>query len=145
MANVIYRGPAEREPETINIPVVGAYACGIAVKRNASNQAEVAANPTGRVFILGNRRFLGQAITTPYQALETGVQYRVEVDQEYYVQLAAAAYTVGQEITVGAGGVFKAAAAGDIVVAVFDEKTNRTLSAQGFGDVVIVNSYVKAA
>lgn len=61
------------------------------------------------------------------------------------MRLVAAAYTVGQELTVGAGGVFKAAVAGDIVVATFDEKVGRTLSAQGFADVVIVNSYAKPA
>jgi hypothetical protein len=32
MANVIYRGPVEREPETINLLVAAAYNPGIAVK-----------------------------------------------------------------------------------------------------------------
>nr|WP_310616685.1 hypothetical protein [Pantoea cypripedii] len=145
MPHVIYRGPVEREPETLNLPVAGAYAPGVVVKKNTTGGVTVAADPTGRLLILGNRRFLGQDITTAYAASETGVQYRAEVDQEYYVQLAAAAYTVGQELTVGAGGVLKAAAAGDIVVATFDEAAARTLTAQGFADVVIVNSYTKPA
>ncbi|WP_313687033.1 hypothetical protein [Pantoea sp.] len=145
MPHVIYRGPVEREPETLNLPVAGAYVPGVVVKKNTTGGVTVAANPTGRLLILGNRRFLGQDITTAYAASETGVQYRAEVDQEYYVQLAAAAYTVGQELTVGAGGVFAAAAEGDIVVATFDEAAARTLTAQGFGDVVIVNSYTKPA
>lgn len=144
MAHVIYRGPAEREPETINIPVAGAYLPGVAVKRNTSNQAVAATDATGRNFILGNRRFIGQAIDTAYATGDTGVLYRVEVDQEYNVQLVAAAYTIGQELTIGAGGVFKAAATGNVVYATFDEKAGRTLAAQGFGDVVIVNAYVKA-
>ncbi len=145
MPHVIYRGPVEREPETINLNVATALSPGVVVKKNTSGGVSVATDPTGRLLILSNRRFLGQDINTAYAAGETGVQYRVEVDQEYYVQLAAAAYTIGQELTVGAGGVLKAAAAGDIVVATFDEKTARTLSAQGFADVVIVNSYTKPA
>ncbi|MGA9606523.1 MAG: hypothetical protein WBR21_05825 [Rouxiella badensis] len=145
MPHVIYRGPVEREPETITLNVATALSPGVVVKKNTNGGVSVAADPTGRLLILSNRRFLGQDINTAYAAGETGVQYRVEVDQEYYVQLAAAAYTIGQELTVGAGGVLKAATAGDIVVATFDEKAARTLTAQGFADVVIVNSYTKPA
>lgn len=143
VAHVIYRGPVEREPETINVQIATALTPGVAVKKLTAN-ATVAADAKGRIFILGNRRFYGQTIDTAYAANETAVLYRAEPDQEYYVQLAAAAYTIGQELTVGAAGVFKAAAAGDVVIAFFDEKANRTLSAQGFGDVVIANAYVKA-
>nr|UVX56649.1 MAG: protein of unknown function DUF2190 [Bacteriophage sp.] len=143
VAHVIYRGPVEREPETINVQIATALTPGVAVKKLAAN-ATVATDAKGRIFILGNRRFYGQTIDTAYAANETAVLYRAEPDQEYYVQLAAAAYTIGQELTVGAAGVFKAAASGDVVIAFFDEKANRTLSAQGFGDVVIANAYVKA-
>lgn len=145
MAHVIYRGPVEREPETLNLQVTAALKPGVAVKRTAENKVSAAADAKGRILILSNRRFYGQSIETPYEADETGVQYRVEQDQEYYVQLAAGAYTVDHELTVGAGGVFKAAQAGDVVCATFDEKSGRTLSAQGFADIVIINSYVKAA
>lgn len=145
VAHVIYRGPAEREPETINLPVSGDYLPGVVVKKNTASGVTVATDATGRLLILGNRRFIGQDINTAYAANETGVQYRVEVDQEYNVRLAAAAYTIGQELTVGAGGVLKSASAGDIVVATFDEKAGRTLAVAGFADVVIVNSYVKPA
>lgn len=143
VAHVIYRGPVEREPETINVQISTALTPGVAVKKLAA-KATVAADAKGRIFILGNRRFYGQTIDTAYAADETAVLYRSEPEQEYYVQLVAAAYTIGQELTVGAGGVFKAAAAGDVVLATFDEKANRTLAAQGFGDIVIVNAYVKA-
>ncbi|NOJ91328.1 hypothetical protein HNV26_38015, partial [Myxococcus xanthus] len=55
------------------------------------------------------------------------------------------AYTVGEELTVGAGGVFKAAATGNQVIATFDEKAGRTLAAEGFADVVILSTpYAKA-
>ncbi|MFP2504631.1 hypothetical protein M975_1887 [Buttiauxella brennerae ATCC 51605] len=144
VANVIYRGPVEREPETINLPVTAASTPGIAVKI-ASGKLAASTDATGRWLILGNRRFSGQTIDTAYAANETGVAYRVEGEQEYNVRLAAAAYTVGQEITIGAGGVFKAAATGNQVIATFDEKAGRTLAAEGFGDVVILSTpYAKA-
>ena len=94
MANVIYRGPVEREPETINLPVASALNPGVAVVISAGK------------------------LTT---------------------------YTVGQELTIGTGGVFKAAATGNQVVATFDEKAGRTLAAEGFADVVILSTpYAKA-
>ena len=48
-------------------------------------------------------------------------------------------------VTIGTGGVFKAAATGNQVVATFDEKAGRTLAAEGFADVVILSTpYAKA-
>lgn len=58
MANVIYRGPVEREPETINLPVAAALNPGVAVKVSSGKLA-AAADTTGRWLILGNRRFIG--------------------------------------------------------------------------------------
>jgi hypothetical protein len=97
MANVIYRGPVEREPETINLPVAAALNPGVAVKIAPANG--------------GSRRYY-RALAHPRQpsfhrpgnhhcirSNETGVGYRVEGEQEYNVRLAAAAYTVGQELT----------------------------------------------
>lgn len=52
MANVIYRGPVEREPETINLPVAAALNPGVAVKV-ASGKLAAAADTTGRWLILG--------------------------------------------------------------------------------------------
>jgi len=143
VAHVIYRGPVEREPETINLPVGAALVPGVIVKSSGTALA-VATAATGRNFILGNRRFVGQAISTAYASGETAVAFRLEPEQEYYAQLAAAAYTVGQELTVGAGGVLAAAASGNTVLFYFDEKAGRTLAAQGFADVVVANAYVKA-
>jgi hypothetical protein len=114
----------------------------VAVKRSG-NELVAATAGTGRNLLLGNRRFYGQDILTAYADEETAVAYRLEPEQEYYAQLAAAAYTRGQELTIGAGGVLVAAATTNVVVAYFDE-ADRTLSAQGFADIVIANSYVKA-
>ncbi len=60
MANVIYRGPVEREPETINLPVSSALNPGIAVIISAGKLTSTG-TPVGRWFILGNRRFIGRA------------------------------------------------------------------------------------
>lgn len=141
MANVIYRGPAEREPETINLPVTAALIPGSFVKRSG-NTLVAATVGTGRNFILGNKRFNGQAISTAYGTTDTAVAFRLEVEQEYNARLAAAAYTRGQELTIGAGGLLVAAATTNVVVAFFDE-ADRTLGATGFADVVIANQYIK--
>ena len=140
--NVTYRGPCEREPETINLPVTTGLIPGVAVKR--SGDTFVAATVgTGRNFLLGNRRQYGQDISTAYLANETAEGYRLEPEQEYTARLAAAAYTRGQELTIGAGGVWVAAATTNVVLAFFDE-ADRTLGAVGPADVVIANAYVKA-
>lgn len=140
--NVTYRGPCEREPETINLPVTTGLIPGVAVKRSG-NTFVAATVGTGRNFILGNRRQYGQDISTAYLANETAEGYRLEPEQEYTARLAAAAYTRGQELTIGAGGVWVAAATTNVVLAYFDE-ADRTLSAVGPADVVIANAYVKA-
>lgn len=140
MANVIYRGPVEREPETLNIAVTGAYLPGVAV---VTSTGTVAADGLGRFGILSNRRMLGQDIDTAYAADETGIVYRVEPEQEYQVRTSAAAYTAGQELTVTTAGVFKAAASGEAVVAVCDG-AKTTTSGSPFLDIVIVSRYIKA-
>lgn len=133
-SHVIYRGPVEREPETINLKVAAALKPGVAVTITGGKLAALA-NAKGRVLILSNRRFYGQAIDTAYEADETAVAYRVEGEQEYNVQLKAAAYKYGDPLTIGAGGVFEAAGA-NLVVAFFDEK-DRTVAAGEYGDIVI--------
>lgn len=140
--NVTYRGPCEREPETINLPVTTGLIPGVAVKRSG-NTFVAATVGTGRNFLLGNRRQYGQDISTAYLANETAEGYRLEPEQEYTARLAAAAYTRGQELTIGAGGVWVAAATTNVVLAFFDE-ADRTLGAVGPADVVIANAYVKA-
>lgn len=143
VANVIYRGPAEREPETAMVNTAAGYYPGTPVTYSNGGIATQAATAKGHWGILGNSRFIGQAIDTPYGVGDSAVVYRVEGEQEYTARLAAAAYTPAQELTISAG-TFKAAAAGDVVVAVFDEKGSRTLSAVGFADIILLSfPYVK--
>ena len=143
VANVIYRGPAEREPETKNDKTMAAALVpGVAVKESGTTYVAATVG-TGRNLLLGNRRQYGQDINTAYAVGETGEVYRMEPEQEYTARLAAAAYTKGQELTIGAGGVWVAAVSTSIVLAFFDE-ADRTLAAVGPADIVIANAYVKA-
>lgn len=141
---VIYRGPISNEPQVIDLPLVGAYLPGTMVNITPGNRFTAATTGTGRILILSNRRFIGQDIRTAYAANETGVAYCLLPEQQYSAQVASATYTRGQELTVGAGGVLKAAAAGDIVNFFFDRTTDDISAAQGFADVVVANFYTKA-
>lgn len=144
VANVIYRGPVEREPETINFPVAGAYLPGIVVGKVA-DELVAADDATSRLLILSNRRFMGQDIDTAYVAGDTGVAYRAESDQEYQARFSAGTYAQGDELTVDADSRFAAASAGSVVVAFYDGQ-GATLEAGDLDDIVIAtNSYVQGA
>lgn len=144
MANTIYRGPAEREPETITLPVGGPFYPGTVVTYSNGTTAVSATAAALRWGILCNNRFIGQSIQEPFATGDTVSVYRVEGEQEYYARMEAGSYNAGQELTIGTGGAFKAAATGNRVVATFDEQKARTLSAVGFGDIVILSTpYVK--
>jgi hypothetical protein len=97
----------------------------------------------GRLFILGNRQFYEQDDVTAYASGDTGILYRLEVEQNYRAIFAAATYTDGQELTINSSGQFAAAATTNRVIAFFDQ-AGATLSANDLGELVIANSYVKA-
>lgn len=142
MANVIYRGPVEREAETLNLPVTGAYLPGTFVTKAATGKVVTATSGTGRLLLLSNPRFLERDIDTAYAADETGIQYRIEPEQEYYARAAIGNYADQAELTVNGSGVLAAATSGDAVVAFVDGAVN--LTAAGFMDVVIASRYIKA-
>lgn len=143
MANVIYRGPAEREPETLNLPVTGAYLPGTFVRKAATGKVVTAADATGRLLLLSNPRYLERDINTAYAADETGIQYRLEPEQEYQALAAIGNYADQAELTVNASGQLAAATTGDIVVAFADGAKN--LTGVGFLDFVVANAYTKPA
>ncbi len=142
MANVIYRGPVEREAETLNLPVTGAYLPGTFVTKASTGSVVTATSGTGRLLLLSNPRFLERDIDTAYAAGETGIQYRIEPEQEYYARAVIGNYADQAELTVTADGVLAAATSGDAVVAFVDGAIN--LVAAGFMDVVIASRYIKA-
>lgn len=143
MANVIYRGPIAREPQTINLPVAGAYLPGTFVTSDGEEFTQAAA-ATGRLLLLSNRRFYDQGPDDAYEAGETGVAYRIEPDQEYTAAMAAGTYAHGDELTVNASGQLAAAATGDLVIAYVDG-AGGTLEAGDRYDVVIADTYTVPA
>lgn len=144
VANVIYRGPVDREPQTVNLPVAGAYLPGFFVKENGSGQLARAVDAIGRLMLLSNRRFYDQDLETAYAAGETGVAYRLRPDDEFQAQFAGGTYARGDELTVDSNGRLAAAVATDIVVAIYDG-AGATLTTGDFDDCVIANQYVKPA
>lgn len=143
MANTIFRGQTENEAKTLNLQVTGAYLPGTFVKKDATGKAVTATDGTGRLLLLSNPRYLERDITTAYAADETGIQYRLEPEQEYQAIAVLGNYADQAELTVNANGQLAAATTGAVVVAFVDGAKNIT-DATGFLDIVIANSYVKA-
>lgn len=145
IANRVYRGPNEREPETLSKTVTGALLPATFVTVGSTAFAQ-ATSGTGRLAILGNRDMYDQDLDTAYTSGNMGIAYRLRPDDEFQAAMAAATYTFGQELTVSAAGRLAAAASGNVVVAFFDDKTQAgvALAAGTRADIVIANSYMKA-
>lgn len=148
--NVIYRGPITDEPETINLPVAGAYLPGILVVASAAALTQaVAANADDQLYILSNNRFVGQDVITAYASGDTAVAYETAPGQKYQAQMAAGTYALGDRLTVDANGRLAAAtgiaatttvAAANIVVAYCSQAG--TFSAGDLADVTIANRVI---
>lgn len=144
MANTIYRGPIANEPETVNLPVAGAYLPGIFVTENGSTlTVATSANNEDEVLILSNVRFKDQALGDAYASGDTGIAYRPRPGEVYQARLAAATFAYGDPLAVGASGYLEAAALNDVVVAFF-AGTAGAKTAGELDDVRIANSFVKA-
>jgi hypothetical protein len=143
MANVIFRGPVSREPETINLPVAGAYLPGTFVTSDGEELTQATVG-SGRLLLLGNRRFYDQGPLGAYEAEETAVAYRLEPEHEYQAAMAAGTYAFGAPLTVGAAGRLTAATAETVVVAYFDQ-AGGTLTAGALADVVIARGHTVPA
>lgn len=147
--NRIYRGPAERDPETVSgKTVAGAYLPGTFVAEGATTltQATIGSTPFPR--LLSNRDFYstGQFDTVDpllvaYASGDSAVAYKVEPGQTYQAAVAAATYAWGTELTIGAAGRLLAATTGQVVVAF-----SRYVGARAAGDLIdveIANFYAK--
>lgn len=151
MPNRVYRGPADRQPKTLsNRTVNGALLPCTFVTVNATQFSQATAVSGGRLALLANRDFYGtdfansnDPLLTAYTSGDTGVACILEPGHEYQVALAAATYTNGQELTVGASGRLTAAASGNVVAAYYDGATGAK-SAGDLGDVIIAPFYTKA-
>ena len=144
--NVIYRGPIKDEPETVSDKTVaGAYLPGVLVTESASAlTVATGANIEDDLLVLSNRRFAGQDVATAYTSGDTGVAYRPRPGEIYQVRVAATTYAKGDPLTVGASGYLEDAAAGERVLAFFED-TPGAFSAGDLADVRIANSFNIAA
>lgn len=143
MPNVIYRGPADRQPTTVNLPVGGAYKPGIFVTEGASSLTQ-ATSGAGRLRLLSNREFAGQDIDSAYANGDTGVAYILEPGQRYQARVAAGTYAKGDKLTVNSSGYLAAVGDGETVVAYFDGAPG-SYSAGDFADIEIANSFTTPA
>ena len=110
MPKVIYRGPAGQIPSTLNLPIAAALTPGLAVVSDGS-QLSAANDASAEVMILGLNLHLGQGVDQAYESGNTAVAHLMESGQLYLVRLAAGTYSMGQALSVGAGGLFEAAGA----------------------------------
>lgn len=143
--NRIFRGPIGREPETVNLPVAGAYLPGIMVTEDGTNLTiATAADNEGDLLALSNVEFKDQDLATAYASGDTGVAYRLQPNDIVQARMAAATYAVGDPLAVGASGYLAAAAAGDVVRAYFAGVAGAK-TAGALEDVRWANAFVKSA
>ena len=120
--NLIFRGPIGREPESLNLPVAGAYLPGILVTESgAALTVATAADMTEELLVLSNIDFKDQDIATAYTSGDTGKAYRPESGQVFQVRLAGATYAKGAPLTIGASGYLTAAGDEAVIYAYFDD------------------------
>ncbi len=139
--NVIYRGPIDRQPRTINLPVTGALLPGTFVENTATALAQITTALAKRPLVLGVVDFADQTIADAYVSGDTGVAYEPQPGDVFQCALAAATYAKNAPLKISAAGRLAAATtAGDIVVAFFDD-TPGAYAAGALADVIIANSY----
>ena len=141
--NVIFRGPAERQPRSTSKPVTGALLPGTMVEETATNLIQLTTAIDKRPLVLINSDFLGQDLVTAYTAGDTGIAFEPGVNDRFQIALAAATYTANQPLTIAAAGRLAAAATTNPIVAYFAD-TPGVFTAGQLADVVWANSSAKA-
>ena len=152
MANRIYTGPTSRQPNTISDKTCAAALLpGTWVSVLIGTVAQATAPTAVRLALLADRDYysLGQLdsvdpLKLAYASGDTAVAYVPEIGQSYMAAVAAATYTNGQELTVGAAGRLVAAASTNVVVAYYDGPNSVARSAGDLVDIVIAPFYTKA-
>lgn len=142
--NVIYRGPIDKQPRTIQKEVAGAYLPGTFVEETATTLAQITTALAKLPLLLGNADYAGQDIATAYTSGDTGVAYELERGQVYQAALAAATYAKDAPLTIAASGRLAAATTGTKVVAFFSD-TPGAYTAGQLADVVIADGYIVPA
>lgn len=134
----IFRGPNRRQPETVNLPVAGAYTPGILVVSDGSQLTQaVVADATNELHVLSNVEFSTQTIATAYTSGDTGIAYSPVPGDMYQCQVAAATYAVGDALTLNASGQLVGAGLDQPIVAYCQEAG--TFTAGQLMDVSIAN------
>ncbi|MBS8227109.1 hypothetical protein [Vannielia litorea] len=134
----IYRGPSRAQPETVNLPLAGAYTPGeLMVSDGAELTRAVAADALNELFVLTNLEFNNQTISTAYASGDTGAAYQAVPGQTYQVRMAAGTYAVGAALTVDANGRLAAVSTDEPIVAYC--KQAGTFSAGDLADAVIAD------
>lgn len=145
MANVIWRGPVHlAQPDSRTAKTGASILPGLAVVLTAG-VFQLAATSKVDFFIMHNRAYIGETVDTAIPSGETGEAFKPADQYEFNVRFAAATYAPGAVLSI-ASGQFKAAVAGEVAVAVFDEAASRAIAANGLGDIrILANSYVVPA
>jgi len=141
-AHKIYRGMDEQVKTISDKTVAGAYLPGTFVSYSATVLTQATVHEQ-RVALLSNREFYDQGVDDAYESGDTGVIYPLVPNEPYIARFAAATYTAGQELTIGAAGRLVAAGTADRVIG-FYTGTGVALSAGDLDDFVAADSYVKA-
>lgn len=141
-AKKIYRGLDPEKATVSNLKTAGAYLPGTFCTASATTLTQATAG-TGRLFLLSNREFYDHDIDVAYASGDTAVAYEPLPGDKFIARFAAATYTYGQELTVGASGRLAAAAGGNVVVG-FYAGSGVALSAGDLDDFTVANAYVKA-
>lgn len=143
--NVIYRGPSDRTPKTVNDrKVTGALLPGSFVEDTGTALVALTTALAKRPLVLGIQDYIGQHPDTAYVSGDSAVAYEPNPNEVYSARLAAATYTANQPLTIGASGRLTAATAASVVVAFFDG-TPGAFAADARADVRIANSYTVPA
>jgi hypothetical protein len=150
MGTRAYLAPVDRTPHTVSDKTVaGAYLPCTFVSEGASTLTQ-ATSPLVYLRLLLNRDFFTEAAnfftsTNPllvaYASGDSGIAAVLEPGQRYLIAAAAATYTFGQELTVGASGRVAAAATTNVVVGFCRQAV--TASAGDLIEVEIANFYTK--
>lgn len=148
MSRTVYKGPNGRQPVTTDARTVNGALLPCTFVTETATQFNQATAPGPLVRLLANRDFYSTAqldatnpLQTAYASGDTGVAYVLEPGQRYLVAVAAATYTYGQALTIGAAGRAAGAATGNVVVAF-----SREAGARSAGDLVeveIANFYAQ--
>ena len=135
-ANVIYRGPIASEPQTIDCVGTGTPLPGTIAYKNAGVLTTAAAAQVGaKLYIVNNRREIGQDVATAYASGDLLNAYEPVPGEKYQVRSAAVTHAAGNKLALGASGrLTNVIAAGDNVVAYFDG----TAGAVSAGDLIDV-------